>query len=222
MARNTTTTAATLTATAALLLTACGSGGDDASQGDPKGADTGKHSPTPSVPASASGKSGADRPDVSLPKDLKLVFDFEKPSDADAAAALDDAANYIRALDHGIAQQDPNDPAYQFYSTGGAQKYAKSQIEAWVKDGWTVTGNDRYFDASVESAGEGKSTLVTFCRNQAKFYSKKVETGKVSYTDENLDSYQRFSLLMSPSETSAEVWQARQIEVQGRVEECKG
>lgn len=215
-----TMTAATLTATAALLLTACGGGGDDSSQDDIKGAETSTNSATPSP--SASDSSDVDRPDVSLPEDLKLVFDFEKPSDADAAAALDDAANYIRALDHGIAQQDPNDPAYQFYSTGGAQKYAQSQIEAWVKDGWTVTGNDRYFDASVESAGEGKSTLVTFCRNQAKFYSKKVETGKVSYTDENLNSYQRFSLLMSPSETSAEVWQARQIKVRGRVEECKG
>jgi hypothetical protein len=212
-------TAATFTATAALLLTACG-GGDDSSPDDIKGAETGSSSPSAS--ASASGAADANRPDVSLPKDLKLVFDFEKPSDADQAAALEDAANYIRALDHGIAQQDPNDPAYQFYSTGGAEKYAKSQIEAWVKDGWTVTGNDRYFDASIEPVGEGKSTLVTFCRNQAKFYSKKVETGKVNYTEENLDSYQRFSLLMSPSEASAAVWQARQVEVQGRVKECKG
>ncbi|MBZ6107085.1 hypothetical protein ACF1HU_30160 [Streptomyces olivaceus] len=215
-----TMTAATLTATAALLLTACGGGADDSSQDDIKGAETSTSSATPSP--SASGSSDVDRPDVSLPEDLKLVFDFEKPSDAEQAAALDDAANYIRALDHGIAQQDPNDPAYQFYSTGGAAKYAKSQIEAWVKDGWTVTGNDRYFNASIDPVGEGKSTLITFCRNQAKFYSKKVKTGKVNYTDENLDSYQKFSLLMSPSEQSAKVWQARQIEVQGRVKECQG
>ncbi|WP_308401296.1 hypothetical protein [Streptomyces sp. AC512_CC834] len=215
-----TMTAATFTATAALLLTACGGSDDDSSPDDIKGAGTGAGSSSTS--ASASGAADVERPDVSLPKDLKLVFDFEEPSDADQAAALEDAANYIRALDHGIAQQDPNDPAYQFYSTGGAEKYAKSQIEAWVKDGWTVTGNDRYFDAGVEPVGEGKSTLVTFCRNQAKFYSKKVKTGKVNVTEENLDSYQKFSLLMSPSEESATVWQARQIEVQGRVKECKG
>ncbi|MEU9645150.1 hypothetical protein [Streptomyces sp. NPDC048188] len=219
MARSALTmTAATFAATAALLLTACGGGDEDASPDDIKGAGTGSSSPS----ASASGPVDADRPDVSLPAELKLVFDFERPSDADHAAALADAANYIRALDHGIAQQDPNDPAYRFYSTGGAEKYAKSQIEAWVKDGWTVTGDDRYFDADLEPVGKGKSVLVSFCRNQAKFYSKKVETGKVNYTEENLDSYQKFSLLMSPSEASAEVWQARQIEVQGRVKECKG
>ncbi|WP_159329398.1 hypothetical protein [Streptomyces tendae] len=219
MARSALTmTAATFAATAALLLTACG--GEDSSQDDIKGAETGKSSSSPS--ASASGAADVKRPDVSLPEDLKLVFDFEKPSDTEQAAALEDAANYIRALDHGIAQQDPNDPAYQFYSTGGAEKYAKSQIEAWVKDGWTVTGDDRYFDASIDPVSEGKSVLVSFCRNQAKFYSKKVKTGKVNYTEENLDSYQKFSLLMSPSEASEAVWQARQIEVQGRVKECKG
>ncbi|MGV9280253.1 hypothetical protein [Streptomyces sp. NPDC003730] len=219
MARSALTmTAATFAATAALLLTACGGGDEDASPDDIKGAGTGSSSPS----ASASDPADVDRPDVSLPADLKLVFDFERPSDADHAAALADAANYIRALDHGIAQQDPNDPAYRFYSTGGAEKYAKSQIEAWVKDGWTVTGDDRYFDADLDPVGEGKSVLVSFCRNQAKFYSKKVGTGKVNYTEENLDSYQRFQLLMSPSEASAEVWQARQVEVQGRVKECKG
>ncbi|OMI87020.1 hypothetical protein BSZ07_22425 [Streptomyces sp. M1013] len=220
MARSALTmTAATFAATAAaLLLTACG--GEDSAPDDIKGAETEASSSSPS--ASASGAADVKRPDVSLPKDLKLVFDFERPSDTEQAAALEDAANYIRALDHGIAQQDPNDPAYQFYSTGGAKKYAKSQIEAWVKDGWTVTGNDRYFKADIDPVGEGKSVLVSFCRNQAKFYSKKVETGKVNYTDENLDSYQKFSLLMSPSEASSGVWQARQIEVQGRVKECKG
>ncbi|MEU1872110.1 hypothetical protein [Streptomyces sp. NPDC019793] len=219
MARSALTmTAATFAATAALLLTACG--GEGSAPDDIKGAETEASSSSPS--ASTSGAADVKRPDVSLPKDLKLVFDFERPSDAEQAAALEDAANYIRALDHGIAQQDPNDPAYQFYSTGGAEKYAKSQIEAWVKDGWTVTGNDRYFKADIDPVGEGKSVLVSFCRNQAKFYSKKVATGKVNYTDENLDSYQKFSLLMSPSETSSGVWQARQIEVQGRVKECKG
>jgi hypothetical protein len=218
MSRHAFTTTLTLTTAAALLLTACG-GGDTKPSDDIKGADTGSSaspSTAPSTPADA------DRPDVSVPKDLDLAFDFEKPSDENHAAALDDAANYLRALDQGIAQQDPDDPAYQFYSTGGAKRYAKSQIEAWVDGGWTVTGKDRYFDASVEPVGEGKAVLVTFCRNQAKFYSKKVKTGEINYTEENLDSYQRFSLLMSPSKASPTVWQARQVEVQGRVKECKG
>jgi hypothetical protein len=209
--------AATFAATAALTLTACGGGDDSSSTDDIKEADTGASSPS----ASASESADADRPDVSVPKDLKLVFDFDKPSDAKHAAALADAQNYIRALDHGIAEQDPNDPAYQFYSAAQAAQYAKSQIEAWVKGKWTVTGTDRYYDEEVTTLNDGKGVLVTFCRNQAKFYSKEIETGKILYTEENLESYQTFRLLMVPPSGSAEVWKTGNIEVIGKAKECQ-
>ncbi|WP_328873158.1 hypothetical protein OHT76_25335 [Streptomyces sp. NBC_00287] len=215
MARRTlTTTAATLAAT--LLLSACGGGGDDSSD-DIEGADKGSSSPS----ASASAAADVERPDVSLPGDLKLVFDFDKPSDADEAAALDDAANYIRALKHGIVAQDPNDAAYQFYSRGGAAKYAKTQIDAWVDGGWTATGEDRYYDAVTSKSDDAKAVLVTFCRNQAKSYSKNIETGKITYTKESLDSYLKYRVLMQPSVDSPQVWQARQIEVAGKAKECQ-
>jgi hypothetical protein len=208
-----TTTAAACTVAATLLLTACG-GGDDSSSGDIKGAETGASGPS----ASASASSDSDRPDVSVPKDLKLVFDFDEPSDAKQAAALETATNYIRALKHGIVQQDPDDPAYQYYSTGGAARYAKQQIQAWVDGGWTPTGTDKYFDAETANVGS-TGVLVTFCRNQATSYSKKIKTGKIHYTKESLDSYQKFSILTRPLSGS---WKAQQIEVQGRVEACKG
>ncbi|WP_309475048.1 hypothetical protein [Streptomyces parvulus] len=74
-----TMTTAAFTATAALLLTACG-GSDESSPEDIKGAGGG----SPSASASASGDTAdVKRPDVSVPGDLKLVFDFEKPSDTD-------------------------------------------------------------------------------------------------------------------------------------------
>ncbi|MDQ0750496.1 hypothetical protein QF034_004727 [Streptomyces africanus] len=212
-----TTTAAAFAATAALLLTACGGGGDDKSPDDIKGADSGSSSPS----ASASGSAGADRPDVSVPKDLKLVFDFDEPSDAKHAAALADAENYIRALKHGIAAQDPNDPAYRFYSAAQAAQYAKSQIEAWVKGGYTVYGTDKYYDDEVTTMSDGKGVLVSFCRNQAKSFSKETKTGKVHYTDENLDSYQKFRLLMAPPSGDSEVWRAANIEVIGKAKECR-
>ncbi len=211
-----TTTAATLTAT--LLLAACG-GGED-SPDDIKGADKGSSSPSPTASAAAD----VERPDVSLPKDLKLVFDFEKPSDADEAAALDDAANYIRALNHGITEQDAEDPAYQFYSGAGAARYAKSQIEEYVAGGWTVTGEDRYYQAETEAAGESKAAktvLVTFCEDQSKAYGKEVKTGKVQRTEESLASYQKFSILMA-SQQDSPVWRAQQITVAGKAEECRG
>ncbi|MDT9700844.1 hypothetical protein [Streptomyces sp. P17] len=215
--RTLTTTAATLAA--ALLLSACGGGGDD-SPDDIKGADTGTGSPSPTASAAAD----VERPDVSLPKDLKLVFDFEKPADADEAAALDDAANYIRALNYGITEQDPEDPAYKFYSGAGAARYAKSQIESYVDGGWTVTGEDRYYRAETDAAGgskAAKTVLVTFCEDQSKAYGKEVKTGKVQRTEESLASYQKFSILMA-SQQDSPVWRAQQITVAGKAEECRG
>ncbi|MGD1223331.1 hypothetical protein AB9Q10_33460 [Streptomyces krungchingensis] len=211
-----TTAAAALTATTALLLTACG-GGDDKSSDDIKGADTGSTSPS----ASASGGSQAGRPDVSVPKDLDLVFDFDTPSDAKHAAALADAQNYIRALDHGIDKQDPEDPAYQFYSDGSASQYAKSQIQAWVKGGWTVTGTDKYYDAETNAVGKGKRVLVSFCRNQAEFFGKEIKTGKVLRTKESLSSYQKFTMMMFPPSGSSPAWKAQVIEVKGKAKECQ-
>ncbi|MFF4347746.1 hypothetical protein [Streptomyces sp. NPDC001530] len=216
MARRTLTIAAALAATATLLLTACGGSNDDSSD-DIKGAETGASSPS----ASASGASDADRPDVSVPKDLDLVFDFDKPSDAKQAAALADAQNYIRALDHGIAQQDPDDPAYQFYSDGNASQYAKSQIQAWVKGGWTVTGTDRYYNADTDTLSDGKRVLVNFCRNQAKFYGKEIKTKKVLRTKESLTSFQKFTMLMFPPSGSSQVWKTQVIEVKGKAKECQ-
>ncbi|XKK63673.1 hypothetical protein HFP71_15340 [Streptomyces sp. ARC32] len=213
-------TAATFAATAALLLTACG--GDDSSPDDIKGAGTGTASPSTS--ASTPGTADVKRPDVSLPEDLKLVFDFEEPSDADAAAALGDAANYIRALNHGITEQNAKDPAYGFYSAAGAARYADSQIQEYVDGGWTLTGEDRYYQAEASPVGEGekaKSILVTFCEDQSKAYGKEVKTGKVHRTEESLASYQKFSLLMAPQQSSP-VWRAQQVTVEGKATECRG
>ncbi|MCT9139407.1 hypothetical protein [Streptomyces violarus] len=212
-----TTTAAVFATTAALLLTACGGGGEDTSSDDIKGADGAAKSPS----ASASGAADADRPDVSVPKDLKLVFDFDQPSDAKQAAALADAENYIRALKHGIAEQDANDPAYRFYSGAQASQYAKSQIESWVKGGWTVTGTDKYYDEDVTTLSDGKRVLVSFCRNQAKFYGREIKSKKVLYTEESLDSYQSWKLLMIPPSGSSPVWKTGNVEVFGKAKQCR-
>ncbi|MET9758667.1 hypothetical protein ABZ016_06370 [Streptomyces sp. NPDC006372] len=213
------TTATAFVAAAALFLTACG-GSDDASSGDIKGAGDASSSPS----ASASASTDVDRPDVSVPKDLDLVFDFEKPSDQDSAAALDDAANYIRALTHGITKQDPEDPAFQFYSSGQASQYAHSQIKEYVDGGWTLTGEDRYYQAETSPGDESekvKTVSVTFCEDQSKVYGKEVKTEKVHRTKESLASYQKFTLLMT-SVKGNPVWRAQQVTVEGKAEACRG
>ncbi|UOB10983.1 hypothetical protein MQE23_18725 [Streptomyces sp. HP-A2021] len=209
-----TTTAAVFTATAALLLSGCG-GGNDKSPDDIKGADTDAGSP------SASASAVAGRPDVSLPSDLEVEFDITKPSDTRHAAALDGAENYILALNHGITAQDPEDPAYKFYSLGNATKYAQSQIQAWVDDDWTATGTDSYYQGKTDDVGTSKGVLVTMCRDQGKFYGKNVKTKKIRYTKPSLNDFQEFRLLMKPPQGSQKVWKVLQIEVEGRVEGCR-
>ncbi|MEU0220840.1 hypothetical protein ABZ281_39980 [Streptomyces sp. NPDC006265] len=166
------TTTAALTVAAALLITACG-GGDDGSSDGIEGA--GKVAGSPAASASGPAPKGAERPDVSVPKDLVLDFDFEKPSDQNSAAALEDAANCISALNHGITKQDPADPAFQFYSSGQAARYAHAQIEEYVDGGWTLTGKDRYYDAKVSPRDETEKTKtvsVAFCEDQSKVFGR--------------------------------------------------
>ncbi|UIX31602.1 hypothetical protein [Streptomyces sp. GQFP] len=157
---------------------------------------------------------------MSVPSDVKLVFDFDAPSDANSAAALTNAENYIRALIHGMAQQDPEDPAYKYYSEGLAAQYAKSQIQTMVKGGWTVNGTDEYYNAEATTLSN-KNIVVTFCRNQAEFYGKEVKTGKILRTEESLASYEKYTLLMNPPSASSKTWKAMVIEVAGKSEECK-
>ncbi|MGW6026426.1 hypothetical protein [Streptomyces sp. NPDC055099] len=214
MARRSMPALAALAATTTLLLTACGGGGSEGSSDEIEGAGKGSSKPSASAPT--------DAPDVSVPKDLKLVFDFSRPSDPKQAKAVDNAENYIRALKHGIVQQDVNDPAYRYYSAAQAARYAKTQIKAWVDGGWVPTGTDRYFKSEATELGGGKAVLVTFCRNQAKSFSKDIKGGKIHYGKESLDSYQKFSVLMSPPSGSDKIWKAQKTEVQGRVKECRG
>ncbi|MFG3075308.1 hypothetical protein [Streptomyces sp. NPDC048225] len=218
MARSALTmTAATFAATAALLLTACGGGDEDASPDDIKGAGTGASSPS----ASKSTPGTGDRPDLSLPTDLKVEFDDSQPSDDRHAAALDNAENYILALNHGITAQDPEDPAYEFYSLGNATTYAKGQIQAWVDDEWTATGTDSYYRTRTDDVSDSGGVLVTMCRDQGDFFGKNVKTDKVKRTEPSLNDYQEFRLLMKPPQGSQKIWKVLQIEVQGRVKECR-
>jgi len=59
------------------------------------------------------------------------------------------------------------------------------------------------------------------CRDQGKFYGKNVKTNKIKYTKASLADYQQFRLLMTPPKGAQKVWKVLQIEVQGRVKECR-
>jgi hypothetical protein len=215
--------AAALATTAALLLTACGSEDDKSSANDKiAGAeqDTGK----PTKSAGPSGAPAQDRPDgvdVSLPKDMKLVFDWARPEGEDEAAAMDDAANYVRAIYHGVDKRTSTVAAVTAYSTGGGLSYAKTQIDDRVDGGWTATGTRRHYQATTRSAANGTSVEVAFCVDSSKFYGKEVKTGKVLKSEPSIADYDHFQIIMVKVPTGEELWQASKVFVETKAEQCR-
>ncbi|WP_328550166.1 hypothetical protein [Streptomyces sp. NBC_00366] len=225
MKRRTLPAAAALTATAALLLTACGSGDDKPSNNDKiAGADQGTKKPTAS--ASSSGAPAEDKPDgvdVSLPKnmDLTMVFDWDKPNDKNEAAAMEDSANFLRAIYRGIGKRSTKDAALTTYATGDGLHYAQVQIDAWIKGGWTATGTERHYDASTRSTTNGQAVEVAFCVDSSKFYGKEIKTGKVLKTKPSLADFDHFKIVMVKLPTAEGLWQASKVYVQTKAAKCQ-
>jgi hypothetical protein len=221
--RRTLPAAAALAATAALLLTACG-GGDDKSSNNDKIAGAGQGSGTPKASAQSSGAPAVDKPDgvdVTLPKDINLVFDWQKPKDKNEAAAMDDAANYIRAIYHGVDKRTSKVAAVTAYSTGDGLTYAQTQIGDRVKGGWTATGTRRHYDVTTRSASNGQSVEVAFCVDSSKFYGKEVKTGKVLRSEPSIADYDYFKIIMVKYPTDEGLWQASKVYVEAKAAKCQ-
>ncbi|MEV0183986.1 hypothetical protein AB0I54_32585 [Streptomyces sp. NPDC050625] len=214
---------AALAAAASLLLAACSNGNDKSSDNDKiAGADQGTKTPTAS--ASASGAPAQDKPDgvdVSLPKDMNLVFDWDKPKDKNEAAAMEDAANYVRAIYHGVDKRTSKVAAVTAYSTGEGLSYAQTQINDRVDGGWTATGTRRHYQATTRSASNGNSVEVDFCVDSSKFYGKEVKTGKVLKSEPSIADYDYFKIIMVKLPTSEGLWQASKVFVETKAEKCR-
>ncbi|MFD0307564.1 hypothetical protein [Streptomyces sp. NPDC127119] len=222
MKRRSLPVAAALAATAALLLTACG-GGDDKSSDNDKiaGADQESKKPTKSAEPAGAAEDSPDGVDVSLPKDMNLVFDWEKPKAKNEAAAMDDAANYIRAIFRGVDKRTAKEAAVTTYSTGDGLHYAQVQIDDRLDGGRTSTGTRRYYDVSTRSSANGKSVEVAFCSDASKFYGKEVKTGKVLKTEPSPEDFSHFRIIMVQFPTSDSLWQASKVFVEEKAAKCQ-
>ncbi|MBB6076146.1 hypothetical protein [Streptomyces paradoxus] len=223
MKRRSLPVAAALTATAALLLTACGSG-DDKSGDNDKIAGAGQAAETPKESASASQAPAGDKPDgvdLSLPSDMDLVFDWDKPKDKNEAAAMDDAANFVRAIYHGVYKRTSDGAAVTAYSTGEGLHYAKTQIDSRVDGGWTATGTRRHYQATTRSAPNGKSVEVAFCVDSSKFYGKEVKTKKILKSEPSIADFDYFKIVMVKFPTDQGLWQASKVFVEAKAAKCQ-
>ncbi|MEV6884921.1 hypothetical protein AB0M98_23540 [Streptomyces sp. NPDC051135] len=214
--------AAALAASAALLLTACG-GGDDKPDND-KIAGADRRSTTPKESAKPSTAPTENKPDgvnLSLPKDMNLVFDWDKPKNKNEAAAMDDAANFIRAIYRGVDKRTSNDAAVAAYATGGGLHYAETQINSRIDGGWTSTGTRRHYDVATRSASDGNSVEVSFCVDSSKFYGKEVTTGKILKSQPSITDFDHFEIIMAKYPTADDLWQASEVFVEAKAKQCQ-
>lgn len=191
-----------LTAAAALSLSACGSDDSSKDKDNDKiaGADTGtEKSASPSASASAV----AGRPKIKLPSDLHYTFEWNKTGDADKDAVLSDGEQFIKATDQAIANQDPLDPAYRFYSEGELAATTQEYVQRFVDHKARTTGTYRFYDESVTVRGDGTATL-SYCEDQGKAYNKYVKTGKVDKTPVTKNSYVLYNTALKKNK--AGVW----------------
>ena len=223
MKRRTLPVAVAFAAAASLLLSACG-GGDDKSGDSDEIASADQGTEKPSKSADPSGAPAEDKPDgvdVSLPADINLVFDWKKPGNENEAAAMDDAANFFRAIYRGVDKRTTKDASVTAYATADGMHYAQTQINAWIDGGWTATGTLRHYDVTTRSAENGKSVEVAFCADAGKFYGKEIKTGKVLKSEPSIEDFDHYKLIMVKYPTGTGLWQASKVFVETKAAKCR-
>ncbi|MFJ7772421.1 hypothetical protein ACIQ1J_29535 [Streptomyces sp. NPDC097107] len=187
MKRRSLPVAATVAATAALLLTSCGSGEEGSSDKDKiAGVDTGDSSTSASAPPSASADAG--RPDLSLPDDVKEVFEDWETGDATKDAVLADAGHSMTAVTRAITDGDTESPALSFYYKGEALAGAAKWVQTFVDHDATITGATRYYAPTVDLSGK-TTAAVTLCADESKAFNKFRKTNKVDRSTPSDNSY---------------------------------
>ncbi|MGW3913688.1 hypothetical protein ACWEBX_19525 [Streptomyces sp. NPDC005070] len=189
-------------ATTALLLTACGSGDDNPKANDKiAGADQGS---TRSATPSASPSDNADRPDITLPGDVKDEFEGWKTGDATKDAVLADAGRAQTAMNDAIIKGTSDTPGLAFYYKGKALTSSAKWVQKWLDAGITYTGTTRYYSPKVEIF-DSKSAGVSYCADETKAYNKDRKTKKVDRTPAENDAYVLYNTRLE--KTAQGVWQ---------------
>ncbi|WP_409470323.1 hypothetical protein [Streptomyces sp. HC307] len=215
MKRRTLPTAVALAASAALLLTACGSGDENSkSKGEIAGAET--EGATETVSPSASPDT-VERPEVSLPADVKNVYESWTSSDTDEATALADAKHRIDATDAAIASGNVESEAIPFYYTGDALVGAADWIKGYTDDNYTITGTVRYYNPQLTSFDKD-SLVLTYCADESKAYDKDRKTNKVDKTPVTDQSYVFYNTRMDRNAKG--VWQTSMLSSERGNKKC--
>lgn len=204
MTRRTLPVAVATTAAAALLLSACGGDGTKASD---KIAGSESSAP-PSASASASPSQAAGRPTITLPADVKNVFETWATGEPVKDAILTDVSAQMNATDEAITSDAPETPGVVFYNKGDALIGAAKWITDFKTKGLTVTGTTRYYSPRIELFDD-KSAGVGFCTDESKAFTKDRKTGKVNEEPASDKSYVSYTLRVDKNAQG--VWQTTKL-----------
>jgi hypothetical protein len=206
--------AAAFAATTALLLTGCG-GGDDSPKGNDRiaGRETGDKTST-----SPSATDMASRPQITLPKDLSDRFENWKTGDAAKDVVLADVAWRVDTTNYAIAQGDAELPALGFYYSGIALTDARDWVTSMTKDGYSITGVNRYYDAKVD-VFDSSSAGVVYCEDQSKAFAKDRRSSKIYKTGVTAKSYVLYSTRLKKNGQG--VWQTTALTSQRGHKSCR-
>ncbi|MGI5197354.1 hypothetical protein ACQEVY_27615 [Streptomyces sp. CA-288835] len=199
--------AAALAATAALLLTACGSG-DGGPKDNDKIAGANPGGSEESASPSAKAPDSAERPKVTLPKDITNVFESWKTGDTTKDAVLTDISERINATDAAITAGDPNSAALKFYYADEALVDAVQWVQGYKNDGKSITGKTRYFNPELEVFDKDTAALA-YCSDESKAYDKDRKTNKADETTVTKNSYVTYNARVQKNEQG--LWQTTSL-----------
>ncbi|MGW6703696.1 hypothetical protein ACWGDE_02205 [Streptomyces sp. NPDC054956] len=205
MNRRTLPVAVAATATAALLLTACG-GGDTKANDKITGTES---SAPPSASPSASPSQAANRPKITLPDDVKNVYEGWTTGDPVKDAILSDVTNRANATDAAIANNDAESAAIPFYYQREALIGASTWIAKFKKDDLTVTGTTRFYNPKIQMFSDTAAGVV-YCTDEGQAFAKERKTGKVLTTPVTKDSYVTYNVRMDKNQQG--IWQTTQMD----------
>ncbi|MDT0407577.1 MULTISPECIES: hypothetical protein [Streptomyces] len=221
MKRQRTLTACVALVAASVLVAGCG-GDDEKSDKADEGKIAGTETTAPAKPSPTASEAAGEKdgPDLSLPKDLKVVTDWAEPGDADQAGALRDAARFVIGLDRAIARQDVSDEAYRYYSypASNARKAAEENIKLHVDHDRSVTGTRRLHKESMQVVKAHKTVVVQFCVDDQKYFGKDLKTSKKIEGDSPEDAYSKYEIGMVS--VDGKKWVAKELKATTGDAEC--
>ncbi|MEU1168591.1 hypothetical protein ABZ372_54080 [Streptomyces sp. NPDC005921] len=173
-----------------------------------------------SASASPSPSAGPERPQVTLPSDVKDEYTAWKAGDATEDAVLDDVAARIDSTNEAILRGDTGAPTLSFYYRDKALSGAVAWIQAYLDADLSFTGTTRYYDPKVTLATGGTTATVRYCSDESKGFNKNRKTGKVDRTSSDQSPYVLYDTRVEKNGSG--VWQTTVLTSHRGATACTG